>query len=143
MNQSWVTPASPLKTRMSGYPRRTVRFGPGVVMTVALRPQPRPASPYSRIVGGPPSAAETGSEPTVRSAIRRTATTAAALTGDNMERRNHRIMLQAAELGAVNLVVADLERGEPVDVLMARNHIDFQIECGDVEGVGDVDALED
>src|SRR5205823_13937562 len=52
-------------------------------------------------------------------------------------------MLQAAELGAVNLVVADLERGEPVDVLMARNHIDFQIECGDVEGVGDVDALED
>src|SRR5438552_14664582 len=52
-------------------------------------------------------------------------------------------MLQAAELGAVNLVVADMERGETVDVLLARNHIDFQIECGDVEGVGDVDTLED
>src|SRR5205809_463308 len=143
MNQSWVTPASPLKTRMTGYPRRTVRFGPGVVRALALRPQPRPASPYSRIVGGLPSAAETGGEPTMRRAIRRTATTAAALTGDNMEGRNHRIMLQAAELGAVNLVVADLERGEPVDVLVARDHIDLEIECRDVEGVGDVDAVED
>src|SRR5436305_6456979 len=104
MNQSWVTPASPLKTRMTGYPRRTVRFGPGVVMTVALRPQPRPAAPYSRIDGGPPSAATTGREPTVKRAIRRTATAAAVLTGANMEGRKHRIILQAAELGAVNLV---------------------------------------
>src|SRR5438552_151723 len=143
MNQSWVTPASPLKTRMTGYPRRTVRFGPGVVRPLALRPQPRPASPYSRIVGGLPSAAETGGEPTMRRAIRRTATTAAALTGDKMQGRNHRIVLQAAELGAVNLVIADLERGEPVDVLVARDHIDLEIECRDVEGVGDVDALED
>src|SRR5438552_7602823 len=143
MNQSWVTPASPLKTRMTGYPRRTVRFGPGVVRPLALRPQPRPAAPYSRIVGGLPSAEETGGEPTMRRAIRRTATTAAALTGDNMQGRNHRIMLQAAELGAVNLVIADLERGEPVDVLVARDHIDLEIEGGDVERVGDVDALED
>src|SRR5712691_11547520 len=60
-----------------------------------------------------------------------------------MERCNHRVMAESAEFGAVNFVVPGLERLEPVDVEMTRDHIELEVERRNPEGMGDIDGLED
>src|SRR5436853_7175831 len=140
MNQLCGTPGStPTKAMVTGYPSRTVSVGPGLWIEVLLSPQPRDPSPYRVNVGGSPSAAEAEGRLGIRSMHRRTAATAAALSGCNMQGRNHRVMIQAAKFRAMNLEVPGDERLEPIDIRMARNHIDLQAVRGNREGMSDVD----
>src|SRR5688572_11526524 len=117
--------------------------GPGFVISALSRPHPVSADPCRVRVCGPPSAAARGNEPGTSMPMRRTAATAAALRAVDMQHRDHRMVLKATELAAVNLKVPCGERLEPIHILAARNHIDHQVVRGDGERVRDIDGHED
>src|SRR5205823_8791194 len=143
MNQLCVTAGSmPTKAIVTGYPRKTVSMGPGLPIEVLLSPQPRDPSPYRVKAGGSASVAEAEGRLGIRSMHRRTAATAAALSGCDMKGCNHRVMIQAAKFRAVDLEVSGDERLEPVLVHVARNHVNLQAVRRDGEGMGDIDRLE-
>ena len=61
-----------------------------------------------------------------------------ALRRHHMQRPQHLVMSDPAELRAVDVVVTRPEGLEPVDVFMARDRVDLQVEGGEVKRVGHV-----
>src|SRR5438132_9089627 len=60
----------------------------------------------------------------------------------HVERRRHRVMVQAAELRAPDRVIAGLERLEPVRVRAARDDVDLEQEIRKIERVRHVEGTQ-
>src|SRR6266487_886974 len=61
----------------------------------------------------------------------------------DLQGRGHRVVVEPAELRTSDHEVTRPQRLEPVEIRVARDHVDLQVEVDQVERVGDVEGTKD